>query len=248
LREFTSSTPPAGFNKLQVNLILNATYFKSDLETLACRVSRSSVLPFPCPDFACPTDQILHGYPWVELPDFRGNTRSWNGFEPVEMSQYPPPGTILRFGTTREVNVTATDAANRTVSCTTTVTVPPVVPCGTVEMNVTAGSYNRTGEFQANRTIIAGTLYKMKGILQSRLTGKGSVKARLQKGSDKYTGSIEFKGNRTKGTLYNLMISTPFTYQTASEALQVHLTVTNNTNRDDTIARYDVYCELLYAV
>jgi hypothetical protein len=202
------------------------------------------VLPFPCPDFVCPYDLLEHGYPWVELLDVGQYARARNGFSPVQFAQFPPPGSILRFGTTRGVHLTATDADNRSLSCTTSVTVPQVVLCGTVQMNVTAGSYRQVGEFQPSDGVLAGTLYKMKGILQSRLTGKGSVIARLRKGGDKFTGSIAFKGNRTKGAINNLMIPSPFTKRNASDALVVDLTVSNNTNPGTNVVRYDVFCEL----
>jgi hypothetical protein len=138
-------------------LFVKATYFKREVYDAACRLSTKESLPFPCPDFVCPVDTVLPGYPWVELVDVLPYTQARNGFKPVDVTQFPPPGSILRYDTTTIVTVTATDAASRSVSCTTTVIAPPLVRCGSVEVNVTAGTYVRTGVFQPNRNIVTGT-------------------------------------------------------------------------------------------
>lgn len=228
-------------------MFLKASYFKADVQAVACKLSMIDVLPFPCPDFVCPVDTIMPGYPWVELLDVRQYARARNGFAPVNVSQSPAPGSILRFDTTTEVTVTATDATNRSLSCKSNVIAPPLEPCGTVEINVTAGTYGRVGVFQPNRTIVTGTVFKMKGVLQKDLTGKGSVTARLRKGSDKYTGSIVFQGNRTKGALNNLAITSPFSFLNVSSSLAVDLDVRNNTNEEENVARYVVYCQEVFA-
>jgi HYR domain len=229
-----------------MTIVLNAAIVKSSLHTLACQLSRRPILHFPCPDFICPLTRVQFGYPWAQLYEVWWDTQARNGFAPVSISQSPPPGSILRFGTTTEVTVTATDAANQSLSCTSTVIAPPLVVCGDVEMNVTAGSYSRVGAFRPRGDIVTGTVFKLKGILQSRLTGKGSVIARLRKGGNKLTGSIVFQGNRTKGALNNLMITAPFTYFNASKSLVVDVQVNNNTNQGDNVARYVVYCQELF--
>jgi hypothetical protein len=228
-------------------LFVKATYFKREVYDAACRLSTKESLPFPCPDFVCPVDTVLPGYPWVELVDVRSYTQARNGFKPVDVTQFPPPGSILRYGTSTIVTVTATDASNRSLSCTSSVIAPRLLPCGTVEVSLPAGTYGRTGVFQPNRTIVTGTVFKMKGILQNQLGGRGSVTARLRKGSDKYTGSVVFQGNRTKGAINNLFITSPFSFLNASSSLAVDLDVINNTNVAKNAARYVVYCQEVFA-
>ena len=226
---------------------LKASYFRLEVHDAACKLSTSETLPSPCPDWVCPVDAVLPGYPWVELVDVRPYTQARNEFAPLEVTQSPPPGSILRYDTTTSVTVTATDASNRSVSCQTSVLAPQLIPCGTVEVNLTSGTYSRTGTFQPNRTIVTGTVFKMKGILQNKLTGKGSVTARLRQGSDKYTGSVVFQGNRTKGAINNLRINSPFSFLNASSSLVVDLEVKNVTDALKNVARYVVYCQEVFA-
>lgn len=209
-------------------------------------MSRSDDLPFPCPDFVCPVDVTQLGYPWIQMSDYRPDAKSRNGFMPVLLTQSPPPGSIFRFDSTVSYTITAIDASNRTESCTARVFVPPLTVCGTVELNVTErGSSRIQAPFVplSNRTIIVATVYKMKGRLENGLRGGGSATARLTKGSDKLNGAIRFRGNKTEGSLNNLVVKEPFTYYNASRALQVDLQVTDNANPDTNVARFDVYCQ-----
>jgi hypothetical protein len=236
-------------------VILRSSFFKPAVEAAACQMTRSEALPFPCPDFVCPVDAIRLGYPWIEMSDYRADANARNGFAPVAMTQSPPPGSIFRYDSTIPYTIVATDAANRTESCTSQVLVPPLTACGTVQLTVAAaGQQQQQGGGGASRirapfvpvstrTIIVATVYKMKGILQSRLRGRGAATARLTKGGDKLTGGIRFRGNKTEGSLNSLAVEEPFTYYNASEALQVDLQVRDNANPANNVARFDVYCQ-----
>jgi hypothetical protein len=236
----------AGCGGLGGTTFLRASHYLDEIRDAICALSRSDVLPVACPDLFCPIEIWKSGYPWIELPDLTREVVARNGFHPVDVSQFPPPGSIIRFDSDTEVTVTATDSSNQSRSCSVYVTVPPLAFCGTVEMNVPRGtSFQSGGEFKdiPDSIIISGVAYKMKGILQSRLQGKGSVTARLRKGGDKYHGSITFRGNRTKGALNNLAIAEPFSFVNSSRALRVDLQVWNNVNPGRNVARFDVYCQ-----
>jgi hypothetical protein len=213
-----------------------------------CALSRSEELLGVCPDYSCPPPTQLLGYPWGEIPDLTRAVRARNGYRPVEVSQFPPPGSVVRYDSVTEVGLTATDAEGRSEGCTTRVSVPPLIACGTVQMNVPPGTSTQRGIFtpDPDRITIAGTAFKMKGILQSRLQGRGSVTARLRKGGDKYGGTITFRGNRTKGALNNLAIVEPFSALNSTQALQVDLHVRDNVNPGGNVAYYTVYCQEEY--
>jgi hypothetical protein len=218
----------------------------SDAKYVACQLSWSDELPFPCPDFVCPVNTVQTGYPWAELPDVWMYAKYRNGFgrRTLYMDQYPPPGTIVRYNSSTAVTLTAYDPnTNQTESCTTSVTVPQLVPCGTVNVTVPPGTYTKVGVFEPYKLVMSGTLYKMKGVLQSGLRGRGSITSRLWKGSDRYSGSLVFKANRTKGALNNLRISSPFSAVNPSDALQVNLDVRNVTGAANNFASYVVYCQ-----
>jgi hypothetical protein len=229
-------------------LTLRSYAFKEAVERTACQMSRSADPPFRCPDFTCPVDLTQFGYPWIEMPDHRPGAVARNGFEPVSMTQFPPPGAIHRYGSTIPYTVTGVDATNRTESCAAAVYVPPLTACGTVNLNVTGGvgSSNRRAPFvqYPNRTLSIATAYKMKGILSRRLRGSGTATARLYKGGDKQNGAITFRGNQTKGALNNVMVTANFNFLNVSRALQVDLQVRNNANAGPNLARFDVYCQV----
>lgn len=199
-------------------------------------------MPFPCPDVSCPLNSVRLGYPWVELFDARSNVRIRNGFAPVSMTQLPPPGSVLRFNSTTNYSVGATDASNLTQRCSSFVTVPPLSACGFVEVDVTTGSQNQSVAF-VNRTTVRGAVVKMKGSLKDRLQGVGSVSARLVKGVERYRGAITFQGKKTKGVLKPGMILKPFSSQDESKSLQIDLQVKNNVNTVVNVARFVLYCQ-----
>jgi hypothetical protein len=214
---------------------------KSLLEAAVCNLSDEDTLSFTCPDFSCPADAEIHGYPFIGLPNGIPLTKSRNGFIPVQATQYPPPGSIRRFGSTTPVTITATDANNRTLACTWNVIVPPLVQLGTVELNVTTGTYNNSAPFQRLNTVVSGTAYKMKGILQDRIRGKGTVQSRLQKGSHKYDGTAITLSSQKRFGRVNFNLPIWFTFDMGASDLAVNVNVVKNTDPSANIARYIVF-------
>lgn len=221
-------------------LFARISLVKSLLEGAVCNLSDEDALPFSCPDFSCPADAEVHGYPFIELPNGIPLTRSRNGFIPVQATQYPPPGSILRFGTTTPVTIAAVDANNRTLACAWKVTVPPLVQLGTVELNVTTGTYNRLAPFQRLNTVVSGTVYKMKGVLQDRIVGKGTVQSRLQRGSHKYDGTAITLSSQKNFSRVNVNLPIWFTFDMGVSDLAVNINVVNNTDPSPKIVRYIV--------
>jgi hypothetical protein len=210
------------------------------LEAAVCNLSDEDTLPFACADFSCPADAEVHGYPFIALPNGIPLTKSRNGFVPVHATQYPPPGSIRRFNSTTPVTIIATDANNRSLACIWNVIVPPLVQLGTVELNVTTGTYSSIAPFQRLNTVVSGTVYKMRGILQDRMMGKGTVQSRLQKGSHKYDGTaITLSSQKMVGRVnFNLPIW--FTFDMGASDLAVNVNVSRNTDPSANIARYIV--------
>jgi hypothetical protein len=128
------------------------------------------------------------------------------GFAPVRVTQWPPPGTPLWRNTTTDVTITATDASNRRLECVWKVSVAPLVELGEISMALPSarnGTYTKTGQFLLSywhRASLNGIVLKMKGQLQGKLSGRGSsIGGRLRRGSNKLSGRLTFNQTRTKG-------------------------------------------------
>jgi hypothetical protein len=178
------------------------------LESNICALSsEKDKLPF-CPDLVCPNDARLLGYPWVLLPNGTSSVAGIHGFDPVRVSQWPPPGTPLWRNTTTNVTMTAVDAAGHQLECVWVVLVAPLVELGQINLDLPNGTYTTRGQFQRTAVqAISGRIYKMSGMTSDRLRGTGSsATARLLHPSDKYTGrplilKRESKHNETKGRI-----------------------------------------------
>jgi hypothetical protein len=158
-----------------------------------------------CPALVCPGDLRLLGYPFAELPNGTASTAAIHGFTPVRLTQFPPPGTPLWRNTTTDVTISAVDSDNRTLECTWSVSVAPLVQLGTVNLTLPSrpnGTFLRTGRFRGSPDVRSGIIYKMSGALQDRLQGRGSrVSAALRRGSNKQSGDLPLEEGEVKGRI-----------------------------------------------
>jgi hypothetical protein len=163
-----------------------------------CAISANKeTLPF-CPSLICPHDARVLGYPWALLPDGTNSIIGINGYAPVRATQWPPPETALWRDTLTNVTITAFDSSDRKLECVWNVYVPPLVEVGSISFPVhTDGQSVALVPSQLGGS---GRIYKMTGRLNHQLSGAGSsVKGRLRKGSDRYTGSVHLTKNQTRG-------------------------------------------------
>jgi hypothetical protein len=123
------------------------------LERNICALSVTGAELSICPLLICPEDATLFGYPWVLLPNGTGSVRG-RGFDPVRVTQWPPPETVLWRDTTTKVVITAYDAGETPRNCTWNVRVPPLVELGSQTVNVRNGTF--TDKFRLSGGISEG--------------------------------------------------------------------------------------------
>lgn len=161
------------------------------VERNVCALSdRRDELPF-CPELVCPADARLLGYPWAVLQDGTSSVNGIRGFDPVNVTQWPPPGSILWRNTTTNVTIVAVDAEGRKAVCTWYVFVAPLVQLGTMTMdlaNLPGSTYTRTGKFRRDNSVLSGRIYKLSGRSSDTLSRKGSRIDTQFAGSSKQTG------------------------------------------------------------
>jgi hypothetical protein len=241
-------TPPHGPDCIGDNShYLRVAYVADWLERNTCALSEEKeALPF-CPDLVCPIDARLLGYPWALLPNGTGSVAGIRGFDPVGVSQWPPPGTPLWSNTTTNVTMTAVDAAGRELECVWYVLVAPLEELGRMHLDLPNGTYTTSGQFQRYAQALSGRIYKMSGKTSDQLRGSGSsAAAKLRHPSDKYTGGPltlrrESKQNETKGSISVPRVPMSFVDGTSD----VELVVDVVRNARDNNATFKVYGQVL---
>jgi hypothetical protein len=139
----------------------------------------------------------------------------------------------------------AVDAAGRQLECVWTVLVAPLVELGQVNLDLPNGTYTTSGQFQRTaQQATTGRIYKMLGKTADRLRGSGSsAAAKLQKGSDKYTGRpLTLKRNDTKGSISVPRVPLSFAGGNTSD---VELVVDVVRNARSNSVTYKVYGQVL---
>lgn len=208
---------------------LRISFFADWIQRNVCALSdERESLPY-CPELVCPRDARLLGYPWALLPNGTGSTFGIRGFDPVRLTQWPPPGTPLWRNTTTNVTITAFDASDRMVECIWHVHVPPLEEVGTVAVDVPEvpnGTILKSGKFSNNfgGYGMVGRVYKLSGRTADQVRGGGSsIKANLQKPSGKFAGTLKLQENRTKGAV--AVPSVPLRYSLSETTSDVSLEV-----------------------
>jgi hypothetical protein len=223
---------------------LRVSYVADWLERNTCALSEEKeALPF-CPDLVCPIDARLLGYPWALLPNGTGSVVGIRGFDPVQVTQWPPPGTPLWRGTTTNVTMSAVDAAGRELECVWTVLVAPLVELGQMNLELPNGTYNTSGQFQRSANALTGRIYKMKCSTSDQLSGSGSsAAAKLRHPSDKNTGKkLILKRHEKNGSISVPMLPLSFEGSSTSDVELVVEVVRNARNNN---ASYKVYGQVL---
>jgi hypothetical protein len=210
------------------------------IERNACALSVwKETLPY-CPELVCPSDARLLGYPWALLPNATTSVTGIRGFDPVRVTQWPPPGTPLWRNTTTNVTMSAVDAAGRQLDCVWTVLVAPLVELGEMRLDLPSGTYTTNGQFQRVAQALSGRIYKMKGSTSDKMRGAGaSTTAKLRKGSDKNTGKpLTLKRNETKGSIS--VPSVPLIFEESGTSdVELFVQVVRNAQANE--ATYKVY-------
>jgi hypothetical protein len=213
------------------------------IERNACALSEKREELLFCPELVCPADARLLGYPWAVLQDGTTSVTGLRGFNPVNVTQWPPPGTPLWRNTTTNVSITAYDTAGRRAECTWYVFVAPLVKLGTMTMplaSLPGSTYTKTGRFQRDNKVISGRIYKMSGRTSDKLRGSGSsVQARLGGGSGKQTGrALIFNESQTSDEIE--VPDVPIQFDRSDESdVKLSVRVVRNARRNS--VTYDVF-------
>jgi hypothetical protein len=213
------------------------------IERNACALSERREELLFCPELVCPADTRLLGYPWAVLQDGTTSVTGLRGFNPVNITQWPPPGTPLWRNTTTNVTITAFDTEGRRAECTWYVFVAPLVKLGTMTMplaSLPGSTYTKTGRFLRDRNVISGRIYKMSGRTSDKLKGSGSsVEARLGRGSGKNTGrALVFNQSQTRDEIE--VPDVPIQFDRSDES-DVKLSVRVVRNARQNRVTYNVY-------
>jgi hypothetical protein len=223
------------------------------IERNTCALSEAKEALSFCPDLVCPNDARLLGYPWVLLPNGTGSVVGIQGFDPVRVTQWPPPGTPLWRGTTTNVTMTAIYAAGRKLECVWVVLVAPLVELGQLDLDLPNGTYTTSGQFQRTAPqAITGRNYKMSGKTGDQLSGSGSsAAAKLRHPSDKYTGrplrlKQKLNQNETKGRISVPRVPLDFGGSNTSDVELVVKVVRNARANNATFKVYGQVLEYLF--
>jgi hypothetical protein len=228
---------------IEPSYFVRVSHIAAWIERNTCALSsEKEVLPF-CPDLVCPYDARLLGYPWALLPNGTGSVVGIHGFDPVRVTQWPPPGTPLWRGTTTKVTMSAVDAAGRELECVWYVLVAPLVELGEMWMYLPQGTYTKRSRFLPSRIACIGRIYKMTGRAADRVRGIGSsAAAKLRHPSDKYTGKkLALKRNEKKSSISVPRVPLSF----ADGMSDVSLVVEVVRNARSNVATYKVYGQVL---
>lgn len=174
------------------------------IQRTMCRLTADQTsLPFDCPDFLCPLDGSILGYPTAALPSAADGTISYNGFDPVDVTQVPAAGTALPANGTTVVTVTATDASGRAETCDWIVKVPALEYVGGVDFPLPRGS--QTEELPSYMWLsgTTGLVYRMEAVFYyNKLVGRNaSVTATLRQNDTSYEPILALAPNDYNGTV-----------------------------------------------
>jgi hypothetical protein len=192
----------------------------------------------------CPEDSTVLGYPWALLPNGTDVARGL-GFDPVRVTQWPPPGTPLWRDTTTQVVITAYDAGGGLLNCTWHVHVPPLVELGTQYVGVRRGTFTQTFRLSGLGLVREGLVFtlrarlrdplhrggdKQRGLLRSRpVRGAGtSITALLRDRNHKHTGRLlTIRQNEVKAAGSVPGVHVTFSQERESD-VTIHVQVTEN--------------------
>lgn len=136
--------------------------YKTWIQETMCKLTGDrSALPFECPEFLCPLDAVVLGFPSAWLPNASNITRQLNNGQVTGIKQVPGAGTRLPDNSTTLVEVSAAHASGATVACVWTVQVPPYEEVAFASFDLSDGTSNAAFPVAWNYNNPAGKLYGM---------------------------------------------------------------------------------------